>query len=114
MKGVCRICGCIETNACMTEDGPCAWVLPNLCDACVVSIEGNPNVLVPKDCADCTNLGNFELDTFRCAKGRFDYRPKEFSSTVLIHRSFAWSGIVKPNKTVQAAQKKCPYFEVKI
>lgn len=33
--GRCRICGCMEFSACMTEDGPCYWVEPDLCSGCV-------------------------------------------------------------------------------
>lgn len=31
----CRVCGCTETTACATEEGPCAWVQADLCSACV-------------------------------------------------------------------------------
>jgi hypothetical protein len=30
----CRICGCIDDHGCVTEDGVCRWVEPNLCSAC--------------------------------------------------------------------------------
>lgn len=30
----CRVCGCTWKNACMTPDGPCHWVGPDLCSAC--------------------------------------------------------------------------------
>lgn len=30
----CRVCGCTETAACVTADGPCHWVAPDLCSAC--------------------------------------------------------------------------------
>lgn len=30
----CRLCGCTETTACLTEAGPCWWVEPDLCSAC--------------------------------------------------------------------------------
>ena len=29
----CRICGCTESRACMTDAGPCHWVEGNLCSA---------------------------------------------------------------------------------
>lgn len=34
--GVCRVCGCTEDQACMTEDGPCGWANKErtLCTAC--------------------------------------------------------------------------------
>jgi len=33
----CRICGCDDDHACMTENGPCYWVEADLCSACVVT-----------------------------------------------------------------------------
>lgn len=30
----CRVCGCTEDNACMTEGVPCSWVEDDLCSAC--------------------------------------------------------------------------------
>ncbi len=30
----CRVCGCSEFWPCDDEDGPCAWVTPDLCSAC--------------------------------------------------------------------------------
>ncbi|MDD3491929.1 MAG: hypothetical protein PHZ19_00335 [Candidatus Thermoplasmatota archaeon] len=30
----CRVCGCTEDNACVTDDGPCYWVEEDLCSAC--------------------------------------------------------------------------------
>lgn len=30
----CRVCGCTEARACVTEDGPCWWVEGDLCSAC--------------------------------------------------------------------------------
>lgn len=30
----CRVCGCTESQACMTENGTCIWVEPDLCSAC--------------------------------------------------------------------------------
>ena len=33
----CRGCGCTETQACMTDNGPCAWVAPDVdyCTGCM-------------------------------------------------------------------------------
>ena len=36
----CRVCGCMEFSACLTEDGPCYWAEPDLCSACVGKEEG--------------------------------------------------------------------------
>lgn len=35
-RGICRICGCTDENACLTTVGPCAWVDKEhtLCSAC--------------------------------------------------------------------------------
>jgi len=30
----CRICGCTDDHACVTEEGPCYWVEQDLCSAC--------------------------------------------------------------------------------
>ncbi len=34
MSDICKVCGCTEDNACMTPDGPCYWVEPDLCSTC--------------------------------------------------------------------------------
>ncbi|WP_218571298.1 hypothetical protein [Paenibacillus oralis] len=35
-RGICQICGCTDTNACVTEAGPCFWVNEehDLCSTC--------------------------------------------------------------------------------
>lgn len=33
----CTVCGCTDNAACLTPDGFCSWVAPNLCSACVTS-----------------------------------------------------------------------------
>lgn len=33
--GYCRVCGCSQVNACVTDTGACHWVEPDLCSACV-------------------------------------------------------------------------------
>lgn len=38
---------------------------------------------------------------YTCSKGRYGG----------VLQWFAWSGIVKPNKTVAKAQRDCPYFK---
>lgn len=30
----CRLCGCTEQRACVTETGPCSWAGPGICTAC--------------------------------------------------------------------------------
>lgn len=30
----CRVCGCTDIAACVTDDGPCHWVKVDLCSAC--------------------------------------------------------------------------------
>lgn len=41
----CRVCGCTDSRACVTADGPCYWVEPGLCSACV-DLEEVPAVRV--------------------------------------------------------------------
>ena len=60
------------------------------------------------ECRFCAHLiaEEFHLpvvgEGFRCEKGRFDKNgPRHY---------FSWSGIWRPNKTVAAAQKECPFF----
>jgi hypothetical protein len=31
----CRICGCTDERACVTDAGPCFWVEVDVCSACV-------------------------------------------------------------------------------
>lgn len=31
----CRVCGCTDNFACITDVGPCHWVDYDLCSACV-------------------------------------------------------------------------------
>lgn len=38
----CRVCGCTETSACMTEEGPCAWAAADLCTSCVGKPDPKP------------------------------------------------------------------------
>ena len=60
-----------------------------------------------KECRFCALLGS-EIwgseECFRCQAGRHD---DKYGTC-----SFAWSGIWRPNKTVAAAQKDCPYFRI--
>ena len=30
----CRVCGCTDDRACVTEFGPCHWIAKDLCSAC--------------------------------------------------------------------------------
>ena len=46
--------------------------------------------------------------TWTCGRSRFDGKDIPYPG----HQWFVWSGIWKPNKTVDAAQFKCPFFEV--
>lgn len=52
----CRGCGCSDSHACITEDGPCAWVLLDIdadghdartgvCSACAADLAWDPNAL---------------------------------------------------------------------
>ncbi len=33
MKRICRGCGCTDDHACITDDGPCSWVLLDIASA---------------------------------------------------------------------------------
>lgn len=35
----CKRCGCTETTPCLRDGQPCAWMLPDLCTACLTSEE---------------------------------------------------------------------------
>ncbi len=112
MKGVCKICGCTEEQACLTDAGPCSWVMgktKDLCSACVIVLEdkGYKKVFVPKACRYCGLLLRDGKD-YTCSKGRFD----EPYLAPGGHQWYAWSGIRRPNKAVAAAQKRCPLFQV--
>lgn len=30
----CRVCGCTQYNACMTDEGTCHWISDDLCSEC--------------------------------------------------------------------------------
>jgi hypothetical protein len=34
VEQTCEVCGCTDSRACMTDQGPCFWVAPGLCSAC--------------------------------------------------------------------------------
>lgn len=48
---LCRGCGCDDDHACITEHGPCAWVLldidtpTGICSACAVEMGFDPQIL---------------------------------------------------------------------
>jgi len=73
-----------------------------------------PKQQFPLECRFCDELICDERqgrEWFRCRHGRFDIE-EPLKPGDMIPRYFAWSGIWKPNKTVAAAQKGCPYFEL--
>lgn len=121
-KGICRVCGCTDDNACITDKGSCSGVFPDLCSACVVEVPAGPNEklaswLVEKMCRFCANLAAGPpykgKATWTCSRGRFDGKPKPGECRAQdYHRWFSWSGIWRPNQTVKAAQNKCPCFAV--
>lgn len=41
MPRKCRVCGCTDTSACMTEDGPCFWLEEDLCSAHIDEEDGD-------------------------------------------------------------------------
>lgn len=36
MYGICKVCGCTDNNACVSENGPCSWLnkAHDLCSEC--------------------------------------------------------------------------------
>jgi hypothetical protein len=40
----CRVCGCTETKACMTNSGPCHLVAEDLCNACTIAVKSDPDI----------------------------------------------------------------------
>ncbi len=55
----CRSCGCTQDNACVTEEGPCAWAEPGLCTACASREAGLP-ADEPEEDGDDTFAGDDE------------------------------------------------------
>lgn len=71
------------------------------------------NQAMMAECYKCAKLQmeegrvplNWVIDKYyTCSKGRY-------SMGKTYRRWFAWSGIVKPNKTVKLAQTGCPLFQ---
>jgi len=119
MKDVCKVCGCTDDNACITEEGHCHWVMKGLCSACYIELppgencfKGDVGLIIAKECRCCGLIIEgapwHGRTYFTCTKGRFD-GPGLSSGA---HQWYAWSGIQRPNKRVAAAQKKCPFWEV--
>lgn len=115
-KRVCRVCNRAEDNACQTPEGPCTWIMKDLCSSCCIEVPASPNEknfkswLVEKTCRFCAHLvaglPYKGKTTWTCDLGRFDGMVIPHPG----HQWFAWSGIWRPNKTVKASQMKCPHF----
>ena len=125
VKGrVCKICGCTNETPCITPEGPCAWIMTNLCTACFVEIPAGEHIyikdkcslLIVKSCKNCALLEHDRAATHlgyenyhHCTEGRFDPTLPDGSK---VPGSYAWSGIAGPNKAVARAQARCPFFQV--
>lgn len=87
MSDVCRICGCTDDQPCITEEGPCYWVMKDLCSACYIELppgqncfKGNVGLIIPKECRSCGCLGEVAVatdilksgDGYTCTKGCFN------------------------------------------
>jgi hypothetical protein len=124
----CKICGCTEEHACMTDNGPCSWAFEtgkgSVCTACIVELPPDPgrsqypdlHVLVEKVCLNCGHLISERIrgeDCFTCKKGHFDGQaePHEWRAQGY-HHWFARSGIKQPNKTVTTARRNCDEWEL--
>ena len=118
-EGVCSICGCDELHACVTDEGPCSWILPNLCSACAIELPpgqnffSTPNIalIVPKKCENCDHLASREMlgrkKDFSCSEGRF-----VVPGAPSTRRWYAWTGIKRPNTALRQVQKQCPLWKV--
>ena len=123
MKDVCKVCGCTDDNACITEEGHCHLVMKGLCSACYIELppgencfKGDVGLIIAKECRCCANLEEDReaehlgyKNYWHCTKGRYDSVMPDGST---VPGSFAWSGISRPNKAVARAQKKCTFWEV--
>lgn len=107
MKGVCKLCGCTEDNACVTETGPCHWVTEDLCSACADLVE-ELHLIIPHMCRFCKELKEGSGST----AGLFTCRKYRFADLDIPHARLwvRWSGVWTSNKTVTEAQRHCPYF----
>jgi hypothetical protein len=118
----CRVCGCDDLHGCQMPDGsPCSWIGADICSACVFEVV--PGHLALKQCRHCNHIKKWDFSeekcVFRCRKGRFDivHTTTNRKKKYLVIRTtsdvwFAWSGINQPNKTVRAAQSRCPFWEI--
>lgn len=124
MKGSCKICGCSKENPCTTPEGPCRWVLDDLCSACIIHLkpgehtykDGKYGLLIEKMCLFCAHRVPDEEGAncgypnhWTCDKGRLDDRMPDGS---YIHVSYALSGFKRRNKGIQRAQAHCPDWQV--
>lgn len=112
MEGVCKLCGCTDSTPCMVDGEPCAWIMDDLCTACVVEVG---NYMFPKDCQHCGKIQEGApyrgRPQYTCSEGRFDpWPPNDYPGK---HQWYAASGISRPNKKVKEAQFKCPVFELR-
>lgn len=125
----CRVCGCTETHACMTDKGPCSWAYETrggpVCSACIVELPPDPsrqmypkdNLLIEKCCWNCFHIiGGIPWkggEIFTCSQGRFDGEagPTEVRAEDY-HHWFAESGIKRPNKTVSEARHSCQNWKL--
>jgi hypothetical protein len=58
----CRVCGCTEDNACVTDDGPCFWVEEDLCSACASKSEEGLRAI-------CFECGRYMIVEFEDLEG---------------------------------------------
>ena len=119
MGDICKVCGCTDDKPCITEEGPCHWVMRGFCSACCIVLPAGENcfkkekvdLIIPKKCEACALIAESVIaqkNSYTCSKGKFD------GTTIPPggHQWFAWRGIQRPNKTVARAQRHCPYWEV--
>jgi hypothetical protein len=123
MNGICKVCGCDDLHACHTPEGPCHWVLDDLCSACVIKLKPGEHagkypdfgLIIEKMCRfcahliECKGLPSIYENYWGCDAGRIDER---MPSGEYVRLPFKRSGFERPNRTVKAAQAHCPDWQV--
>lgn len=58
----CRVCGCTNNQACVTDDGPCHWVEPDLCSAPICVIGDRARKIIAAAEADGVDIAGLYVD----------------------------------------------------
>lgn len=61
-RRICRGCGCTDHRACVTDAGPCHWVLldvetpSGICSACAEAWKWHPGIMAQALCEDAAHV----------------------------------------------------------